>query len=89
MFITTDIARLISKYVAMMMRNIGIAWPVLLMIVRLTLTSSGKAIAIARLEFFVRLRYWLVRGGTGGYGAGLRHQGNAQPLGKGQIGLGR
>ena len=39
-------------------------WPVWFATVELTLKRSGNPIAIARLEFLARFRYWLVNGGT-------------------------
>ena len=41
----------------------GTAWPVWLMLMLATLNTSGNATNTAKLEFLVRLRYWLVSGG--------------------------
>jgi len=53
---TTDMIRLMTRYVAKMRMNIGTAWPTPLIMVDPIRTISGYAIATARLEFLVRLR---------------------------------
>ena len=45
------------------MINIGIACPALFIIIPLTKNRSEYPMTTAKLEFFVKLRYWLVTGG--------------------------
>tara|TARA_B100000959_G_C14740327_1_gene524783 strand:- start:22 stop:189 length:168 start_codon:yes stop_codon:yes gene_type:complete len=44
-------------------KNIGRACPELLIIVLDTIKRSGYAITTAKEEFFVKFKYWFVRGG--------------------------
>ena len=63
-FINAAIARLMDKYVNIVIDTISIALPVCIKAVPAkTKTRSGYAIAAANEEFFVKLRYWFVVGG--------------------------
>ena len=63
-FINADIAKLIDKYVSIVIETISIALPVCINAVPAkTRTKSGYAIAAASEEFLVKFKYWFVVGG--------------------------
>src|SRR5690606_20158413 len=62
-FMTRAVTRLKDRYVAMMRPNTGSDWPVWFMMVSAMLNMSGKPMAVERIEFLTRFKYWLVRAG--------------------------
>ena len=62
MFPISEYVRLIARYETITNPMSDIAGAVCV-IVLATLTRSGNPIATAKLEFLVRLRYWLINGG--------------------------